>query len=119
MFIPDWFKNFKKKKKFIYKKNYYGVIFLTKLINILFKLNLTDSASATKFFSLKNKKLFNTYTNGFNFEFELLCNFANRNLKILEYSINYFPRTVKQGKKIKAFRDGFKILLIILYKKLI
>ena len=44
-----------KKKNFIYKKNYYGVIFLTKIINILYNLELTDSASATKFFSLNDK----------------------------------------------------------------
>lgn len=106
------------KAKFIYKKNYYGVIVLTKLINKLFSIKLTDSASATKFFSIKKKSLINTITNGFNFEFELLCNFAKNNQRIGEYEINYEPRTVKQGKKIKAFQDGMKILLIILFKKL-
>ena len=55
--------------------------------------------------------------NGFNFEFELLCKFAKKNMKIAEYKIDYKPRTVEEGKKIKAFRDGFKILLIILFKK--
>ncbi len=108
-----------KKKIFIYKKNYYGVILLTKLINFLFQLELTDSASATKFFSLNQKKLFNTFTNGFNFEFELICNFAKKKMKILEYQIGYLPRTVKEGKKIKAFRDGFKILLTILIKRFV
>ena len=108
-----------KKKKFIYKTNYYGVIILTKLINQLYSLDLTDSASATKFFSLKHKNLFKTFTNGFNFEFEMLCNFAKKKMKILEYQIDYFPRTVHEGKKIKAFRDGIKILLIILVKKFI
>ena len=109
----------KKKKNFIYKKNYYGVILLTQIMNFLFGLNLTDSASATKFFLLKHKNLFKTYTNGFNFEFEMICNFAKNKMKISEYQINYFPRTVKEGKKIKAFRDGLKILFIILIKKFI
>ena len=108
-----------KKKKFIYKQNYYGVILLTKLINLLYSLSLTDSASATKFFSLKYKNLFKTFTNGFNFEFEMLCNFAKKKMKILEYQIDYSPRTVQEGKKIKAIRDGLKILLIILVKKFI
>lgn len=106
-----------KKNVFIYQKNFYGVIFLTKIINLLYQLNITDSASATKFFSLKEKKIFETYTNGFNFEFELLCNFAKKNMKISEYSIDYKPRSIEEGKKIKAFRDGFKILLIIIFKK--
>lgn len=107
------------KAKFIYKKNYYGVVMLTKLMNKLFSTNLTDSASATKFFSIMDKSLINTITSGFNFEFELICNFARKNKKIGEYEINYDPRTVEQGKKIKAFQDGIKILLIILYKKFI
>ena len=38
-----------KKNYFIYKKNYYGVILLTKILNYLYQTNLTDSASATKF----------------------------------------------------------------------
>ena len=106
-----------KKNLFIYKKNLYGVILLTKIINYLYKTKLTDSASATKFFSLKKKQIFKTYTNGFNFEFELLCKFAKNKLKISEYKIDYMPRSVEEGKKIKAFRDGFKILLIIIFTK--
>jgi dolichol-phosphate mannosyltransferase len=105
-----------RKSFFIYKKNYYGVILITKIINFLYKLNISDSASATKFFTLDRKEIFNTYTNGFNFEFELLCKFAKRGMKISEYKISYSPRTIEEGKKIKAFRDGFKILLIIILK---
>lgn len=105
-----------KKKKFIYKKNYYGVIFLTKLINLLYKVKLTDSASATKFFSLKDRELLNVSTNGFNYEFELLINFAKKRRKIKEYSIQYSPRTLQEGKKIRAFKDGIKILKIIIIK---
>ena len=108
-----------KKKNFIYKKNYYGVIFLTKIINILYNLELTDSASATKFFSLNDKSLFNTFTNGFNFEFELISNFAKKKLTFDEYEIDYEPRTFQEGKKIRAFQDGIKILLTILLKKIL
>ena len=110
---------FLKKKNFIYKKNYYGVIFLTKIINILYNLELTDSASATKFFSLNDMSLFNTFTNGFNFEFELISNFAKKKLTFDEYEIDYEPRTFQEGKKIKAFQDGIKILLTILLKKIL
>ena len=49
----------------------------------------------------------------------MLCNFAKKKMKILEYQIDYSPRTVQEGKKIKAIRDGLKILLIILVKKFI
>ena len=42
-------------KVFIYTKNYYGVVFFSKLINFFFKTNLTDAAGATKIF--KKKKI--------------------------------------------------------------
>ena len=47
-------------------------------MNKLFSTNLTDSASATKFFSIMDKSLINTITSGFNFEFELISNFARK-----------------------------------------
>ncbi len=63
--------------------------------------------------------LFNTFTNGFNFEFELISNFAKKKLTFDEYEIDYEPRTFQEGKKIKAFQDGIKILLTILLKKIL
>ena len=62
-------------KKFIYKKNYYGVIFFSKLINFFFKTNLTDAAGATKIYKKEKFKLLNINTNGFDFEFDLICKF--------------------------------------------
>ena len=37
-------------KKFIYKKNYYGVRIMTMLINFLYKTKISDSAGDTKIF---------------------------------------------------------------------
>jgi dolichol-phosphate mannosyltransferase len=102
--------------KFVYRLNFYGVILLTKLINLLYKLKLTDSASGTKFFSTENKNLLNVNSNGFDYEFDLLINFAKQKKNIEEYAINYTPRTIKEGKKIKPIQDGLKILKIIITK---
>ena len=38
------------KNKYIHKANYYGVRFITSIINFFFKTNLTDAAGATKIF---------------------------------------------------------------------
>lgn len=103
-----------KKNHFLYSTNLYGVIFLTKLINKLFALNLTDSAGAIKIFRLDLFYVTKIYTSGFDFEFELICKFAKKNFKISEYPCNYEPRTYEQGKKINPVRDGIKILLTII-----
>ena len=47
--------------KFIYKKNKYGVILLTKLINFLYKTNLSDSACGIKIFRRKIYNQLNIY----------------------------------------------------------
>ncbi len=107
-----------KSEKFIYKKNYLGVIYLTKLINLLYGTQITDSATATKIFELNFAKKLNILTNGFNFEFELLCKFAKNKKIILEKNISYFPRSFAEGKKINALIDGLKILFIIIYSRL-
>ena len=101
-------------KIFIYKKNYYGVVFFTKLINFFFKTNLSDSAGATKIFRKKKFDEINIFTNGFDFEFDLICKFAKLNYLIDEYPVKYSPRTFAEGKKIRAIRDGIKILITIL-----
>ena len=103
-----------KNKKFIYKKNLYGVIALTSLINRLFDLNLTDSAGATKIFKLESYKSTTIHTSGFNFEFELICKFARKKFIISEYPNDYNPRTYAQGKKIRPLKDGTKILITII-----
>ncbi len=102
------------KKMFIYKKNLYGVIALTTIINKLYNLKLTDSAGATKLFRLDLYKKTKIFTSGFNFEFELICKFAKKKYTIKEYHNNYNPRTYAQGKKINPIKDGTKILLTII-----
>ncbi len=101
-------------KKFIYKKNYYGVRILSMLINFLYNTNISDAAGATKIFKRDIFKNFEYYTNGFDFEFEVLCKFAKNGYKISEFPIEYFPRSYSEGKKLRAFKDGSFILKTIL-----
>ena len=76
---------FGENNRFIYKKNLYGVIVLTKLINLLYKINLSDSACATKIFKREIYDKLKISTNGFDFEFEVLCKFAKLSNLIKEY----------------------------------
>ena len=100
--------------KFIYKKNKYGVILFTKLINFLYKTHLTDSACAIKIFRRKIYNQLRIYNNNFDFEFEVLCKFAKKSSLLAEYKVEYSPRTVAEGKKLKAIKDGSMILKAII-----
>jgi len=101
-------------KKFIYRKNYYGVKALTSLINLLFKTNISDAAGATKIFRSDIYNKLEVRTDGFDFEFDVLCKFAKKKYKIVDFPIDYFPRSFAEGKKIRAFKDGILILITIL-----
>ncbi len=102
------------RKIYKYAINYYGVIFLSKIINFLYRTSLTDTATAIKCFKSDFIKNVPLKSNGFNLDFELVCRTALSGGKIEEVSVNYFPRTKKEGKKIKAFKDGIQSLLVIL-----
>ena len=101
-------------KKFIYKKNYYGVRIMTMLINFLFKTNISDAAGATKIFKKDIYEDLNIKTKNFDFEFDVLCKFAKKEYQVSEFPIEYFPRSIAEGKKLRAIKDGSSILLTIL-----
>ena len=75
------------KSHFIYKSNYYGVRFLTTLINLFFNVNLTDAAGCIKIFDKHKYSQIFIKTSGFDFEFELICKFAKK--KILCWRVLY------------------------------
>lgn len=106
--------NQKNKYLYIYKANFYGVKFLTWLINIFYGLKLTDAAAAIKIFDRKKYNSLKINSSGFDFEFELICKFAKMNFLIGEFYSNYKPRSFAEGKKLIAWKDGSKILIIIL-----
>ena len=102
------------KAKYIYSLNYYGVVFLTTVINILYRTRLTDTATAVKCFDLKFLKGIPLVSNGFNLDFELVCRVAKCGGKIIEFDANYSPRSRSEGKKLRAFKDGSQSLIVIL-----
>jgi dolichol-phosphate mannosyltransferase len=102
------------RKEYKYLVNYYGVMFLTALINILYGTKLTDSATAVKCFNLNFLKRIKLVSNGFNLDFELVCRVAKMGGLIEEVQANYFPRSKSEGKKLKVFKDGILSLAVII-----
>lgn len=100
--------------QFIYKKNFYGVKFISFIFNIFFRQKIRDTACATKIFRKQFYKNYKYLQNEFDYEFEVLCIFAKNKAIISEFSVDYNPRTFKEGKKLRAFKDGSMILKTIL-----
>jgi len=97
-----------------FKKSYYwGVKFISWLTNILYGSNLTDVYTCYKVFKTPLLRSLDLVSNGFEFEEEVTIKALKKKYRILEVSINYFPRSVKEGKKIN-WRDGIKAILTII-----
>ncbi|MDP2945990.1 MAG: glycosyltransferase family 2 protein [bacterium] len=92
-----------------------GVRFLTFLTNRLFGGNLTDIYTCYKLISSELIKSLNLSSSGFEIEAEITTKILKRGIKIKEVPINYFPRSFKEGKKIRIY-DGLIGVWTILTK---
>ena len=100
--------------EYVYLQNYLGVRLITELINLLYNKRLSDTATGLKILDLNFYKNERIFFNGFNVDFELVCIALNKNKVVKEFNGQYFPRSKKEGKKIKALRDGFSSLIAII-----
>ena len=99
---------------FYYKINKLFVIFLTKLINLLYRGSFTDVATNHKLIKKEVLNKLNLISKGFTLDFEISLKLAKYKFKYDEISIEYYPRTYKDGKKIN-FLDAIKSLFVIFY----
>lgn len=92
-----------------------GVWFLTKLINFLWRLRLTDVWTCYKLFPTEAK---DDFKDG-RFESELLFTaaLARRGYRFAEAPISYHPREASEGKKIR-YRDGVQAIIVLIADKL-
>jgi len=96
--------------------NWIANIFLTKLTNWLYGLQLTDMETCYKVFRADVLKQVRLRANRFTFEPEVTALLARRKIRIAELPISYSGRTAKEGKKIKARDFVFAVLTLIKYK---
>jgi glycosyltransferase involved in cell wall biosynthesis len=101
-------------RKYIYKRYLLGGIFLTKLVNFIFRTKLTDINTGYKVFKTKALKKIGIKSKGFEVCEELTIKALKRKLKIIEVPISYNPRGFKEGKKIN-WLDGLKAVWAIFY----
>ena len=99
---------------FYYKINRVFVVFLTKLINLLYHGSFTDVATNHKIIKREVLNKLNLNSRGFTLDFEISLKLAKYKFRYDEISIEYHPRTYKEGKKIN-FLDAIKSLFVIFY----
>jgi glycosyltransferase involved in cell wall biosynthesis len=81
-------------------------VFLTAWTFLLYGRWITDTLTAYKLYPADVMKSMSIHTTGFETDHEITAKLIRRGKTIAEVPISYRPRSVEQGKKIKA-RDGF------------
>ena len=99
----------------IYIANRIANVFLTSLTNFLTGLKISDMETGLKCFRKKAIQSINLIENRFGFEPEVTIKLAKKKFKFEEIGIKYYPRTFKEGKKIKAQDGVIAIYCIIKY----
>lgn len=104
---------FLKKNPNIYKRNYIGNRLITLILDILFLGTLTDSYTCFKLFPTEILRSLPLRARGFELEAELSAWPLKRGIPIHELPISYKPRSIEEGKKIRA-KDAAKGILTML-----
>jgi len=95
-------------------KRYFANKIFTLITSLLINVHLTDMACGYKLISKELFDKLNLNENRFGFEAELIIKCARlRKNWIAEVPVNYTPRNLGEGKKLRNF-DGFRIMRTIL-----
>lgn len=95
-----------------------GNIFLTNLLNILFKTRLNDCFTCYKVMRRYTFNMLDLKAKSFDIEIEIVTKAIRSKLRIVEIPVYYHPRSYSQGKKIRL-RDGIWAALNILKSRFI
>jgi len=99
---------------YVYLQNYLGVLFFNGLINLLYGSRYTDCATECKLIRTTTLKSLGLQCSGFDLDFEICTKLALGGHSFAEVPITYHPRSIAEGKKLRAVRDGIAALRVIL-----
>ena len=102
-----------KRKKFYLLFLDIGDYILTKLFCYFYNIKMSDPLTMYKVFWRAHLDNVDFRCEGFDFDWELLCELLSADLKFKEIPVSYNPRTPAEGKKLRAIREGFKGLKVI------
>jgi glycosyltransferase involved in cell wall biosynthesis len=90
-----------------------GVLF-TGLFNRLYGTRLSDGATMFKLFRTADLKAITLKSDGFDYDWEISAKLAKKGLRFAELPVFYKARSLAEGKKIRFWRDGWRVLIAIL-----
>lgn len=102
-----------KQNKHSYFSFFLGGQVVTWITNILYGQNLTDEPTCYKVFDATLLKSIKLNCTGFEFCPEVTAKVAKLGYKIPEIPINYYPRSISEGKKIN-WKDGVEAIWVLL-----
>jgi len=109
-------RNLNKDNKRSYIYFFWGGKFLSWLTNFLYHTDITDEATCYKVFRKEVLENIHLKCKGFEFCPEVTAKVSKHGYKIIELPISYYPRLMKEGKKIR-WKDGlFAIWTLIKYR---
>lgn len=111
--IGTRFKGSIKKGAMPWIHRYIGNPFLSYLVNLFFKANLSDVHCGFRAFTKEAFETMNLRTTGMEFASEMVISAVKNRLKIYEVPISYNKR--KGMSKLKSFSDGWRHLKFIIY----
>lgn len=91
---------------------------ITLFTNILFGSRLTDEPTCYKTFDSDLIKSININGKKFDWEPEITAKILKMGIKIKEVPIRYYPRSIKEGKKIR-WKDGLDAIITLIKYRLI
>jgi glycosyltransferase involved in cell wall biosynthesis len=100
-----------------YHRYYYGGQLVSLWTNILYGSRLTDEPTCYKVFKTDFLRSLDLRCEGFEFCPEATAKTLKRGVKIVEFPINYYPRRMEEGKKIR-WTDGVIALWTLLKLRL-
>ena len=86
--------------------NYIANRILAFYTNLLYGCRITDESTGYKIFTTELLKELNLTCEGFEFCPEVTAKLLRAGHNILEVPVSYFPRTKKEGKKLRFWSDG-------------
>ncbi len=89
-----------------------GVVF-TGLFNLLYGTKLSDGATMFKLFKAEHLRGLVLKSRGFDYDWEMSAKLAKRGCRFAEVPVLYKARSRAEGKKIRFWRDGWRVFAAI------
>ena len=99
---------------YVYAQNYYGIVFLSSMINLLYGSHYSDTGTECKMIRTPVFQALGLRCSGFDLDFEICTKLALGKYSYGEVPVSYHPRSIAEGKKLRAVRDGLAALRVIL-----